>query len=188
MLCVCGMSGSGKSTVARRLAERYKLRYLSGGDTLRSLAVEKGYRIVGGGWWESEEGRRFLEQRMSDFSFDRAVDEKLLRWARKGGVVLDSWTMPWLFKSGFKVWLECSVEVRARRLMRRNNVTFEETLEALRVKEENTKAIYLDLYGFRLGEDFGPFDLILDTNFLGADDVFHVLCSAIDECVLRRKR
>jgi cytidylate kinase len=53
----------------------------------------------------------------------------------------------------------------------------------LKEKEARTKAIYRDLYGFGLGEDFKPFDFILDTDNLSANEVFEVLCKVIDNVV-----
>src|SRR5208337_5125265 len=154
VICIGGMAGSGKSAVAKRLAEKYKLEYLSGGDALKALAAEEGYKSLGPGWWESREGMRFLEEREKDHRFDEAVDRKLLQMARKGNVILDSWTMPWLLQSGFKVWLEASPEKREERLAARDRINFEEAWKALKRKEEQTKAIYKELYGFNLGEDF----------------------------------
>jgi cytidylate kinase len=181
VICVCGMTGSGKSTVARKLAEKYGLRYYSGGAVLKALAIEAGYKPVERGWWESEEGLRFLRQRSLDLSFDRQIDEKLVEVAKFGDVVLDSWTMPWLLKEGFKVWLECSEKVRARRLAERNGIDFQEALKALRDKEEQTKGIYCGLYGFALGEDFGPFDLVLDVTDLSVDEVLRAVCLVVDD-------
>ena len=175
------MTGSGKSTVARKLAEKYGLRYYSGGAVLKALAIEAGYKPVERGWWESEEGLRFLRQRSLDLSFDRQIDEKLVEVAKFGDVVLDSWTMPWLLKEGFKVWLECSEKVRARRLAERNGIDFQEALKALRDKEEQTKGIYCGLYGFALGEDFGPFDLVLDVTDLSVDEVLRAVCLVVDD-------
>lgn len=186
VVCVCGMAGSGKSTLGRRLARKYGLGYYSGGDALKALAVDEGFGRVRRGWWESVEGLRFLERRGEDSRFDRAIDEKLLEFAKGGSVVLDSWTMPWLFDGGFKVWLETSPENRAKRIARRDGMSFAEALEALRVKEARTRSIYMRLYGFRLGEDFGPFHLILDTDSLSASEVFGVLCMVMDEYLLRR--
>jgi cytidylate kinase len=54
----------------------------------------------------------------------------------------------------------------------------------LEEKEARTKAIYKELYGFVLGEDFAPFDLILDTDKLNADEVFDVLCRVIGNVVI----
>ena len=180
VICICGMTGCGKSTVAKRLAEKYGLRYVSGGDALKDLAADEGYEVGGRGWWESDEGMRFFEERMDDFEFDRRVDAKLLEQAREGRVVLDSWTMPWLFDGGFKVWLEASEDARASRLAGRDGMLAEDALKVLREKDERTRSIYEKLYGFRLGEDFSPFDMILDTSLLDADEVFETVCLVVD--------
>jgi cytidylate kinase len=185
VVCIGGMAGSGKSTVARKLAEKYKLVYLSGGDALKALAVEEGYKFLGPGWWESREGMRFLAEREKDHTFDKAVDRKLLQMARKGNVILDSWTMPWLLESGFKVWLEASTEKRAKRIAARDRMDFEEAWKALNRKENQTKMIYKELYGFNLGEDFAPFNFILDTNNLNSEDVFQIICMVMDKVVFR---
>jgi len=184
VLCICGMAGSGKSTLAKKLAKKYRLKYCSGGNALKALAIEEGYRPFRRGWWESEEGIRFLEKRGKDPKFDEAVDRKFLELAQQGSVVLDSWTMPWLLKKGFKVWLEASPEKRAERIANRDRISIEEAFKALRNKEERTKAIYKKLYGFSLGENFTPFHLILDTDNLKAGEVFQVLCEVIDNVVI----
>jgi cytidylate kinase len=180
VICICGMTGCGKSTVAKRLAEKYGLRYVSGGDALKDLAADEGYEVGGRGWWESDEGMRFFEERMDDFEFDRRVDAKLLEQAREGRVVLDSWTMPWLFDGGFKVWLEASEDARASRLAGRDGMPAEDALKILREKDERTRSIYEKLYGFSLGEDFSPFDMIFDVSLPGTDEVFETLCLVVD--------
>ena len=81
IICVSGMTGSGKSTVAKRLADKYGLDYFSGGNALRALAQEKGYNSDMNGWWESAEGLNFLQQRMREPEFDRRIDNKLLELA-----------------------------------------------------------------------------------------------------------
>jgi cytidylate kinase len=183
VICIGGMAGSGKSTLARKLAEKYKLGYLSGGDALRALAVEEGYRSLGRGWWESREGMRFLEEREKDNRFDEAVDRKLLQMAHKGNVILDSWTMPWLLERAFKIWLEASPEKRAKRIAGRDRISFKDALNALKRKEEQTKAIYKKLYDFNLGEDFAPFNFILDTDNLKSEEVFEIVCIVMDNVV-----
>jgi cytidylate kinase len=182
-ICISGMAGSGKSTVAKRLAEFYGLKYYSGGDALKAVAAEMGYKTTGEGWWETAEGIKFLEKRLGNLEIDKKVDEKILDWANREGVVLDSWAMPWLLKRGFKIWLEASEKVRAQRLAERDSLGLEEALKVLREKEAKTKAIYKKLYGFKLGEDFVPFQLILDVDLLSKNEVFEALHLAIDNLV-----
>jgi cytidylate kinase len=185
VICISGLAGSGKSTLARKLAHEYGLRYYSGGDALKALAAEQGYESIEHGWWESEEGMRFLEKRRTNPRFDETVDRRLLELARRGNVVLDSWTMPWLLDDAFKIWLEASPEKRAERIAKRDRTSAEEALEALRRKEKQTRAIYRKLYGFSLGEDFAPFYLILETGNLTAKEVFQTLCKVMDNVVLK---
>ena len=179
-ICISGMAGCGKSTAAKKIAKKYSLRYFSGGDALKALALEMGYNPLDKGWWESEEGIRFLEERIRDPTFDKKVDEKLLTWAKEGNVVLDSWTMPWLLKNGFKIWLEASVKERARRIAHRGEITLEQALSALKKRDEKTKTIYKKLYGFILGEDFSPFDVILDVNYLTSEEVFQTISKVMN--------
>lgn len=187
VVCVCGMAGSGKSTVAKKLAEKYGLKYYSGGEALKALAMEKGYRPLEKGWWESKEGLTFLEDRARNPEFDKAVDRKLLEIAKQGNVVLDSWTMPWLLKNGFKIWLDASVVKRAERVAERDGISVKKALKVLKTKEEKTKAIYKKLYGFSLGEDFTPFHLILDTDSLTAEEVLEVLSIVLDKVIFQTR-
>jgi cytidylate kinase len=187
IVCISGMAGTGKSTLAKKLAKKYNLRYYSGGDALKALAANEGYDSSSNGWWESPEGLSFLEKREENFEFDKAVDKKLLEYAQQGRVLLDSWTMPWLLKTAFKIWLIASVEKRAQRIAKRDKIPLKEALQVLKEKEARTKTIYKKLYGFTLGEDFGQFNLVLDTDNLNAREVFQVLCTVMDNVVLKNE-
>ena len=179
------MTGSGKSTVARRIADKYGLIYFSGGNALKNLAQEEGYNPDVVGWWETVEGLRFLSQRMENPVFDKRIDEKLLELGEQGNIVLDSWTMPWLLNLGFKVWLEASPKVRAKRVMNRDSISFKEALKALKEKDEQTRRIYKKLYEFNIGNDLSPFNLVLDTDELEHDEVFNAICLVIDHIVFK---
>src|SRR3989304_8909583 len=84
VVCISGMAGTGKSTLAKKLAHKYGLKYYSGGDALKALAAEEGYDTSSHGFWESPDGLRFLDRREKDSRFDKAVDEKLLEYAKIG--------------------------------------------------------------------------------------------------------
>ena len=183
VLCISGMAGTGKSTLSKKIAQNYNLKCYSGGDALKELAKEAGYKISGQGWWESPVGLSFLKIRVNDPKFDREVDNKLLSYAQQGNVLLDSWTMPWLLKDGFKIWLMASMDKRAARVAERDQISIPEAYKVLEEKEAQTKAIYKKLYGFNLGEDYSPFNFVLDTDNLNADEVFSVLCRVIDNVV-----
>lgn len=183
VICISGMAGTGKSTLSKKIAEKYHLKYYSGGDALKALAKAEGYDVSSQGWWESPKGLSFLKERVNDPKFDKAVDDTLLEYAEQGNVLLDSWTMPWLLKEGFKIWLMASMEKRAARVAERDKITIDKAYAVLKEKEAQTKAIYKKLYSFSLGEDYAPFNFVLDTDNLNAEGVFEVLCRVIDNVV-----
>ncbi|MCS6784778.1 MAG: AAA family ATPase, partial [Candidatus Caldarchaeum sp.] len=105
VICIAGFAAVGKSTVGKIVAKKLRLKYVSGGDALKAVARDMGFKPGGPGWWETPKGIEFLSWRSRDPSFDKKVDNKLLEICRNGGYVVDSWVMPWLFKGkAFKVW------------------------------------------------------------------------------------
>ncbi|MCD6591503.1 MAG: cytidylate kinase family protein [Thaumarchaeota archaeon] len=181
VVCISGFAGSGKSTLGRKLAEALGLRYVSGGDGLKLLAVEKGYSPGGEEWWETDEGFRFLEERLRNPEFDKEVDRKLLEIAESGNVIVDSWVLPWLYKGGFNIWLKARPEVRARRLSKRSKVSVDEALKMLERRDRESSDLYKRLYGIELGKDFEPFHLVLDTSDLNEESVFRIVLAAVKE-------
>jgi len=181
VICVSGLAATGKSTLARRLAESLNLRYVSGGDGLKMLAVERGYRPGGREWWETEEGMRFLEERLRNPEFDKLVDQKLIELAKAGDVVIDSWVLPWLYRGGFNIWLKAKAEVRAERMARRSGISVEEARRLLEKRDSESIELYRRLYGIEVGRDFEPFHLILDTSDLDESAVYRIVLQAVKE-------
>ena len=181
VICISGFAASGKSTLGRKLSEALSLKYISGGEGLKMLAVEKGYRSGGVGWWESEDGLRFLAERLRNPEFDKLVDQRLLKLAEEGDVVIDSWVLPWLYPKGFNIWLKARIDVRAARMAKRSGITIEKAREIISRRDSESKELYEKLYGIKLGEDFDPFHLILDTSEIDEEAVFRIALQAVKE-------
>ena len=81
--------------------------------------------------------------------------------------------------------MEASVEERAKRIAGRDKTSYKEALAALKSKENQTKAIYRKMYGFKLGEDLDPFNFILDTEDLSPSQVFQILRLVIESIVFK---
>ena len=181
VICISGLAATGKSTLAKRLAESLNLRYVSGGDGLKMLAVERGYRPGGREWWETEDGMRFLEERLRNPEFDKLVDQKLIELAKAGDVVIDSWVLPWLYRDGFNIWLKAKTEVRAERMARRSGISVEEARRLLEKRDSESIELYKKLYGIEVGRDFEPFHLVLDTSDLDESAVYRIVFQAVKE-------
>ena len=118
---ISGPPAIGKTTVAKGIALEFNLTHLSGGDILKDLASEQGFSTGGDDWWDTEEGMQFLTQRKNNPEFDKNVDSKLKELFQNGGVVITSYTLPWIIDNGIKIWLAGNIENSAKRMQTRDN-------------------------------------------------------------------
>lgn len=173
-IVISGPPAVGKTTVAKGLADEFQLQYLSGGDVLKAMAKEQGFNSDGDDWWDTEDGMKFLNQREQNSEFDKNLDEKLTGLFNKGGMVITSYTLPWLIKDGIKIWLEGSHASSTKRMQSRDNMTSEEAYEVTKERYDKNRALYKKLYNFDFGEDKSVFDLIINTDNLTAKQVIDV--------------
>src|SRR3712207_4980816 len=175
-IIVSGWPAVGKTTIACKLAEEFDVAMYNGGDILKMLAEDKGYSVKRDDWWDTTEAKKFMEERKSDSSFDKKVDEKLTEIVKKGGAVITSYTLPWIVPEEsiiiiIKFWLRGSSENRAKRMANRDGISFEEAKKITKLRDEENKKIYHRLYGFQIGEDLTVFDYVLNTDRLSLDSL-----------------
>ena len=173
-IIISGPPAVGKTTIAKAIAEEFGLTHLSGGDILKELAEEQGFKTGGDDWWDTQEGMNFLSQRQENSEFDKKVDDKLKKHFLDGNVVITSYTLPWLVEGGVKIWLEGSKENSAQRMTTRDNLSKDNALEIVQKRYQENKKIYKALYGFEFGEDLSLFDKIIETDGLNASQVLDI--------------
>jgi cytidylate kinase len=180
-IIISGPPAIGKTTIAKGLAKEFNIEYLSGGDILKELAEEQGFQTKGDDWWDTQEGINFLDQRKKNSEFDKNVDNKLKELFSKGGIVVTSYTLPWLVEGGVKIWLDGSKENSALRMTTRDNSSKNEALEIVQKRYNENKIIYKELYGFEFGEDLSVFDKIIETDDLNVEEVLQIAKSIVRE-------
>ncbi|GIS96428.1 MAG: cytidylate kinase [Nitrososphaerota archaeon] len=173
-IIISGPPAIGKTTIAKAITEEFGLTHLSGGDILKELAEEEGFKTGGDDWWDTQEGMNFLSQRQENSEFDKKVDEKLKKHFLDGNVVITSYTLPWLVEGGVKIWLEGSKENSAQRMTTRDNLSKDSALEIVQKRYQENKKIYKALYGFEFGEDLSVFDKVIETDGLNASQVLDI--------------
>lgn len=174
-IILSGMPAVGKTTVAQLTGKALGLKVVGGGDVLKEMAVEQGYKPGGEDWWDTKEGMKFLGERGRSSGFDRKVDDRLLEKAKKGSIVITSYPLPWLTKSGLKVWLSGSVESRARRMAKRDHVDERKCRGILSVRDSKNYKLYKKIYKIEFGRDLSPFDLIVDTDTIDEGRVAEIV-------------
>ena len=173
-IIISGPPAIGKTTIAKAITEEFGLTHLSGGDILKELAEEEGFKTGGDDWWDTQEGMNFLSQRQENSEFDKKVDEKLKKHFLDGNVVITSYTLPWLVEGGVKIWLEGSKENSAQRMTTRDNLSKDSALEIVQKRYQENKKIYKALYGFEFGEELSVFDKVIETDGLNASQVLDI--------------
>jgi len=180
-IIISGPPAIGKTTIAKGLAKEFGIEYLSGGDILKELAGEQGFQTQGDDWWDTQDGINFLEQRKKNPEFDKNVDNKIKELFSKGGIVVTSYTLPWIVEGGVKIWLDGSKENSALRMTTRDNSSKDDALKIVQKRYNENKIIYKELYGFEFGEDLSVFDKIIETDELNVEQVLEIAKSTVRE-------
>ncbi len=173
IITIAGRAGSGKSTVARLLAKKLRLKHYSMGDLQREIAREKGITLI-------ELGR--LEEK--DDSIDRELDNKQKELGKKeDNFVIDGRLPAFFIPNSIKIFLDADEETRAKRILKddrveENNIDLKKTIENTRAREESENKRYKQFYGYDC-YDKSKYDYVIDTSDLSVkevvDDVLEII-------------
>ncbi len=162
-----GPPGSGKTTVARKLSEKLEKELVVVGEIFRSLAKEKGYTLA-----------EFGEIASNDHSIDRALDEKIVKIAEKGDMILEGRLAGIMLTQhkipAFKIWLDAEIEERARRITGRDGGDIKDVKNRIQKREQCEKERYREIYGV-IYDDSTLYDLVVDTSKLSAEEVVDLI-------------
>ncbi len=179
IILICGFSASGKSYLVNSVAKELGYKPVHTSDILRQLAcgVPESKILLANtrmntGWYEFS---GLDKRRQKSKALDKRLDNYLIRLVEtRDNLVLDSWTLPYLVKGNkniLKIWLSATAKERAKRMALRDSISYSKAYKILREKDEFSKALFHNLYGFTLGKDKKIFDLVLDTNKLSIKEV-----------------
>jgi len=171
LLTVSGPPGSGKSTNAELLAERFDLEHISGGDIFRELADERGYTPV-----------EFNELAEEEDQIDRDLDRRLRTIAAsQDHVLLESRLAGWLAAehADLRFWLDAPLDVRAERIADREEKPVAEARAVTKRREQSEAKRYADLYDIDI-HDLSIYDAAINTARWGEAVVPDMLTAAVE--------
>lgn len=174
-IILSGMPAAGKSTVANIIAKQINLKYIAGGNLLKEIAAERGYAVTGDEWWDTDDAKRFVRDRMNDPSIDRQVDTRLKELISNGGFVLTSYSLPWLVNGEITVWLEASEDNRAKRMAKRDGYTIDRALNVIKQRDRENIQYYRRIYGYNLAKDHKVFKIVLDVNDISPERIAEIV-------------
>jgi cytidylate kinase len=165
IICIAGLSGSGKNTVAQLVADKLCLRLVN--PTFKTLAKQHSMSLM-----------EFQAKAAAEHSIDRKFDSALLRETKKGNCVVCTWLGPWMVKKAdLRVWLYAPRQVRAERLAGREGISAEEALRHITERDEENHARYREVYGIDIYDHSG-FELVVNTEKYGPEESASIIVSA----------
>ncbi|MBI2656532.1 AAA family ATPase [Candidatus Woesearchaeota archaeon] len=166
IITISGKAGSGKSTIARLLSEKLKLRHYSIGDLMRAMAAEKGMALL--------ELNKLAEK---DKSIDFELDNKLKEMGKtKDNFVVDGrLTAFFIPNADVRVFLSADDKVRAERILKdrrqqEKSKSLKETAANIKKREESEKKRYKKYYGVNY-LDKKLYNYVIDTTKLNPNQV-----------------
>ncbi len=158
-----GLPGSGKTTVARILADKLKLEYINAGDIFRNLSAKKGMTL--------EEFGFFAERNPN---IDKAIDKKLLEIARRDNVILEGRLAGIMLElndvEALKIWLEAPLEVRVDRISGRDTKSAEASLADTQMREKSEWDRYYNIYHVDI-RNLEVYNLVIQTQDRQPEDI-----------------
>jgi predicted cytidylate kinase len=154
-ITISGTPGSGKSTVAKILEKKLSLKYVYSGDIFRDMAKEYNMSL--------EEFGKFCEENKE---IDEKLDDHQLEILKIGKVILEGRISGWIAYRNkipaFKVWLDAKLDVRAKRIVKRENGDVENRKQEIITREKSEATRYKKYYNIDV-KDLSIYDIIIDT-------------------------
>ena len=155
---VSGLSGSGKSTGAKAIAQSLNLKYVSAGEILRQVAKDKKIKLID-----------IVKSRKPEIDYE--MDRRTLKLAMEGNVVLDGRLTGWVAGNwaDVKIFYECDLKVRAERIAKRDSITQEKAKEVIQNRDDEDHNIYQNLYGID-SFDKSIYDIVINNEELTREE------------------
>lgn len=176
-----GDHGSGKSTIAQRVADKMGYKRYSTGQMFRDIAKKKGITL-----------EDLHQQMITDYSVDKLVDSYIIDLSKKeNSFVMDS-RMAWKFiPNSIKIYLKVDNDEAAKRIYLelekenqrnegKNLDSAEKVRESINKRKEMDDERYFNLYGVNIREEKN-YDLVIDTTKLTTEEVSSAVMNFIEQ-------
>jgi len=170
-IAISGLTASGKSTLAKNLADYFNIKKYSAGEIFRNYARERGLDIE----------KLSLE---AEEKLDKIADEETKRICSfEDNFVIEGRLTIYFCENAFKIYIYADKEIRAKRLALRENLNFEEALKRLEERDSYDLDRYKKIYKI---EDYERemkkiANLIVDSSDLSIEEVFNISLSKLKE-------
>jgi cytidylate kinase len=165
ILTITGDLGSGKSTVAKLVADKLKLKYYSTGSIFRKVAADMQISL-----------KELGDLAKKDKRIDKRIDDYQKKLGKKeDNFILEGRLGFYFIPKSIKICLKVDLAESARRIIsdNRSDEHFEnidEAINAIKERRSSEKERYKKLYNIDI-DNLNNYDLVIDTTTLPADEV-----------------
>lgn len=160
MIAISGPPGSGSTTIARELARRLDIEYFSPGFIQKGFAKGKNQSEASIKVWKTNFGK--------SVNFHKGLDELQIERARKGNVVICGKLSIYMLRdlTNHKIWLEASLDERARRSAERDGLPVSEVEKIISEREKIERGEWKKIYGIDYFDQRKIANLVVDSSSL----------------------
>ena len=156
IICISGLSGSGKTTTAALLAKELKIRH-----------VNRSYKEFTG----DNENLIGFDKNVKH-SFDLKFDKEVIKEANKYDSVVSTSLGPWIISnSTLNVWLEVGLDARAKRKAKDRRVSLKQAKKYVKEKDAAWVNHVKKAYGIDIIKDHDVFDVKLNGEKLSKGEI-----------------
>jgi len=169
-ITVSGPPGSGTTNLGTGLAERLKCKYVSAGDVFRAHAKARGMDLL-----------EFSSLCESDPDVDKAIDDDQKRIAAENeNIVLEGRLAGYMVDfADIRIYLYASPDCRARRIVDREDKSYETAKHETEVREESERKRYYEYYNIDIA-NLSVYDIIVNSEKWGKEEIADYVLSEIE--------
>jgi len=171
-ITISGLPGTGKTTVARLLEKRLGLRYVYSGEIFRELAKKHKMSLA--------EFGKYCETHQE---IDEKLDQYQLGILRKGNVIVEGRVAGWLAYQNhipaLKVLLEADINVRTRRIVKREQGDIEKRKKEILKREASEATRYKKYYGIDVRKT-SIYDVIVDVSEKTPEEIMEIILQHLE--------
>lgn len=173
IITISGQVGAGKSTLGKKLAERFFLEYISAGRIMREMAREHEMNLL--------EFSKFAEL---NSWIDKEIDEKQKQAAEKShNCLVEGRISAHFLPADLKLFLIAPLETRAQRVMDRDKIgNIDEAKKGIEEREGSERKRYQRIYHIDL-DKLDEYDLILNTEKFSAKEMETIIAGVIEKVI-----
>ena len=169
IVAIGGPHGSGKSSVAKRLAEELEMNYISAGDVFRQIARERNLTL------EEMSNKVLMEPKL-----DQQIDDRTKKLGSKENTVVDAQLAAYFTPKNaiLKMSINASFETRCKRIAARDNHTLQEATSETKTREKSERKRFLDLYNIDINDDT-VYDIIINSDRMSEEETYQMAKSIV---------